>query len=289
LGRGICIYERSTFKLLHRIKGIQCIHGGVFVSQDLLFVYTGYQRFYLISASTGQIIWAPPRHKELDSCGDMKICVDAASNFVLCIAQGKTSLEEHYLLTIDPFHQDCRIDKISNCFRVVRNLAQTHTNGTTFLSLQGSENRIHWSIQSLDTPNRVVYGNITDSAPCFHSEHFVIISDYSSNCLMCMDLSGKREFPITMPSQWYEMKPSVNLFTRENIPYPLPYVSCISKDEKYLLAYTRDMFFVTDLQKNQVLTTYFGEGEYVSCGTILDSMCLVGCKDGIKIHPFPLS
>ena len=295
LGSGICIYERGTFNLLHRVKGIPCIHGGVFVSRDLLFVYTGQNRFYLISASDGQIVWSPPRHKKLASCGDMRICFKAENNTILCIAEGRNRLEDHYLLTIDPFQQDCRIDIIPNCFRVVCNLFQTRTNGTTFLSFQSTgENRIQWFIQSLDAPDRVIYSNITDRVPYFHSEQFAILGDYCSNRgennysrLVCLDLKSKAEFPLAMPSLWYEKEPSVNLLTREKIPYPLPYISCISKDERYLLAYTCDMFFITDLQKNQVITTYSGDGEFVSCGTIMDSMCLIGCRDGIKIHPGP--
>lgn len=295
LGSGICIYERSTFKLLHRVNGIPCIHGGVFVSWDLLFVYTGQNRFYLISASDGQIVWSPPRHKKLASCGDMRICFNAENNTISCIAEGRNSLEEHYLLIIDPFQQDCCIDIIPNCFRVICNLFQTRANETTFLSYQSTgENGLQWSIQTLDAPNCVIYRNITDRVPYFHSEQFAILGEYCSNhekyCnnrLVCLDLKGKTEYPLAMPSQWYEKEPSVNLFTRENIPYPLPYVSCITKDEKYLLAYTSDMFFITDLQKNQVITTYSGDEEFISCGTIMDSMCLIGCKDGIKIQPFP--
>ena len=284
LGNGICIYDRSTLQLLHQVTGIRCIHGGSFVSEDMLFVYTGYNRFYLISVSNGQIIWSPPRPKELAPCGDMRICIDVVHNLVLCIARGKTCLEQHYLLTIDPFNQHYTMDEIPNCFRVICNLFQTHSNEITFLSYQSAEKGIQWFIRSLNTPERVIGNNHTVWVPCFHSEQFVILADHLSRRLMCIDLNQKVEFPLTLPSQWYEREPTIHFLTKTSMPYPLPNVSHISQDEKYLLAYTYDMFIVIDLQNNQVLTTYLGEN--IFCGTILDSMCLIGCKDGIKIHPF---
>ncbi len=283
LGSDICIYGRSNFNLLHRIKGVRSIHGGAFISEDILFVYTGENRFYLISASKGQIIWAPPRPKGLATYGDMKVCVDAARNLILCIARGKACLEQHYVLTLDPFKKQCVINEIPNCFRVICNLFQTHSNETTFLSYQSiGKCGIQWLIRSVDTPGRVICGNVTGWVPCYHSAQFVIFGDYDNNRLMCVDLQNKTEYPLALPTQWYEKKPTINRWTRESMPYPLPHISCISQDEKYLLAYTYDMFFVTDLQKNQVLTTYLGEQIY--CGIILDSMCLIGCENGIKIH-----
>lgn len=284
LGNGIWIYDRRTFQLLYRVTGIRCIHGGSFVSEDILFVYTGYNRFYLISVSNGQIIWSPPRPKELAPYGDMRICIDVAHNLVLCIARGKTRLEQHYLLTIDPFNQHYTIGEIPNCYRVICNLFHTNSNETTFLSYQSAEEKgVQWSIRSLNTPRRIICDKITDWVPRLHSERFVVLSDHRSRRLMCVDLVRETEFPLALPPQWFEKKPTVHFLTKESMPYPLPYVLCISQDEKHLLASTYDMFFVVDLQKNQVLTTYLGE--HISCGAILDSMCLIGCKDGIKIHP----
>lgn len=288
LGNGICIYDRSTFQLLHQVTGIRCIHGGCFVSEDILFVYTGYNRFYLISVSNGQIIWSPPRPKELAPCGDMRICIDVVHNLVLCIARGKTCLEQHYLLTIDPFNQHYTMDEMPNCFRVICNLFQTNSNETTFLSYQSAEKKgIQWSIRSLDTPRRVIFDKITDWVPYFHSGRFVILADHLSRRLMCVDLVREAEFPLALPPQWSEKKPTIHFLTKESMPYPLPHILCISQDEKYLLAYTYDMFIVIDLQNNQVLTTYLDED--IFCGTILESMCLIGCKDGIKICPFQVS
>lgn len=284
LGRSICIYDRNTFQLLHRVTGVHCIHGGTFVSEDLLFVYTGYQRFYLISASNGQIIWAPPRPKELKSCGDMKICIDTVHNMVLCIARGKTCLEQHYLLTIDPFNRHYSIAEIPNCFRVICNLFQAPSNTITFLSYQSAgDHGIQWAIQSLDKLGQVIYDKTTEWVPRFHSDRFVILEDHSERRLMCVDLVCKSAFPLPLPSQWHEKKPTINFLTKESKPYPLPYVSHISQDEKYLFAYTCDMFFAIDLGKKQIFTTCLGE--YISCGTILDAVCLIGCEDGIKIHP----
>ena len=283
LGNGICIYDRSTFRLLHQVTGIQCLHGGSFVSEDLLFVYTGHHRFYLISASSGKIIWSPPRPKGLAPCGDMRICIDVAHNLVLCIARGKTYLEQHYLLTVDPFNRNYIMEEIPNCYRVICNLFQTRSNEATFLSYHTEKGHILWSVRSLRTPGRIICPNKSDWIPCFHSERYIILADYGNRHLMCMDLVREIEFPLTLPQQWSIKKPIIHLLTKESIPYPLPRVSNISQDEKYLLAYTPDMFFVLDLENNQVLTTYLGE--HISCGAILDSMCLIGCKDGIKIHP----
>ncbi len=139
IGSGITIIKRDTLEIIHRFSGIPATHGGVFLDDDTLAVFTGKQRILFFSVMRSQMIWSPPRPRELSPQGDMKCCKIGDTSCLACIAQGKHSLEEHFLLLLDYKSKTVTIQEIPHCFRVVSSIVWTAEQGLSFLTYQAND------------------------------------------------------------------------------------------------------------------------------------------------------
>ncbi len=75
---------------------------------------------------------------ELALSGDLKCCSIGDTGILACIARGRGSLDEHYLLLIDHVRQNITIKPIHNCYRAVSAITWSEKLGLTFLSYQAS-------------------------------------------------------------------------------------------------------------------------------------------------------
>ncbi|MEI3094645.1 MAG: hypothetical protein V8T48_12245 [Oscillospiraceae bacterium] len=69
-----------------------------FLNGDVLVVFTGEQRLYFFQISEKRLLWECPRPRQLAPMGDMQCCQIPGTDQIACIAAGKQSLEEHFLL-----------------------------------------------------------------------------------------------------------------------------------------------------------------------------------------------
>lgn len=69
IGCGITILERATFAFVHRFAGIRHIHGGIFLDDDVLAVFTGEQRLYFFQISEKNSYGSVHAHRNLHQLG----------------------------------------------------------------------------------------------------------------------------------------------------------------------------------------------------------------------------
>ena len=139
IGTGVSIWDRSTLELLHHFEGFRYLHGGEFVTEDILAVYTGEQKLYFLQISQKKVLWAVPRPRELCTSGDIRCRHIPGTQKVACIARGKKGLEEHFLMIADCATQSALLWRLAGCYRVVKDLVWIEDLGLAFLSFQASE------------------------------------------------------------------------------------------------------------------------------------------------------
>ncbi len=289
LGSGVTILDRQTLKLVHHFDGIRWIHGGIFLSDDILAVYTGEQKVYMLQISKEQIIWACPRPEMLAATGDMRCCAIGDTGKLACIARGRKTLNEHYLLIIDCKNCEIAVRLIDDCHRVVSSLTWTEEMGLTFLSYQADgKNGICYSITKLDDDGNciVLFAN---------SDHRVI-SQYSGKHLLFAD------YTTPVPKIWihglefdsFAMRMKIgpgtelihdhtivkNVFTAGKAL--LPTISWLSPNSDFLVAhmpYGQSWVSVYDLKSHKLLLKETVDN--IACGVVVDNRLFIGCMPGL--------
>ena len=130
--------KRSTFELVHQFTGIRHIHGGFFLNGDVLAVLTGEQRLYFFQISEKRLLWECPRPRQLAPMGDMQCCQIPGTDQIACIAAGKQSLEEHFLLLVNYKKQTSSLHVIPDCRRVILSLVWEKSLGLALLSYEAN-------------------------------------------------------------------------------------------------------------------------------------------------------
>lgn len=183
MGNGVTVWNCATLEPVHHFTGVRWIHGGIFVNDDVLMVYTGEQKIFFFQISQKKRLWAVPRPRELDASGDMCCCPIPGTEKVTCVAQGKKSLEEHFLLVVDWKTQELSVQQIPDCYRVVSNFVWTQELGLTFLSWQAKGDNVTMLYRIFRVDNAgscsILYNGESALSVLAYSGHYLFMADYS--------------------------------------------------------------------------------------------------------------
>lgn len=182
IGEGITIWDRGSLGQIHHFSGVKWIHGGIFVNDDILMVYNGEQKLFFFQISQKKLLWTAPRPRELAVSGDLRCCHIPGTKKVACVAQGKKSLEEHFLLVVDWNTRELSIQRIPDCYRVVSNLVWTPDWGLTFLCSQakGDNATILYRIFRADSNGMfsILYNGESGQSVLAYSGRYLFLADY---------------------------------------------------------------------------------------------------------------
>ena len=286
IGNGITILKRNTCELVHQFAGIRHIHGGFFLGDDVLAIFTGEQRLYFFQISEKKLLWECPRPQQLASLGDMKCCPIPGTDQIVCIAEGKQGINEHFLLLVDYKNRTCSLQPIPNCHRVVASVTWEQTLGVTLLSYEAKENgNLAYNIIKLGDSGAL-------STLC-EWECSQRVNAYSGKHLFLNNNRGREAqlwmCELTFSAQHQRWKWS----NAQSLPIPyfktpgpvgagvhLPYVSWVDEVSGLLTACTSDWIGVCDFRNCRMVAEY--NGKSINCGMVLDGNLLVGSSNGVK-------
>lgn len=276
---------------IYHFSGMRWIHGGVFVNDDVLMVYTGEQKLYFLSVSKRQNLWAISRPRELAVSGDMRCCHIPGTEKVACIAQGKASMEEHFLLIIDWSSRELSLQRIPDCYRVIQNIVWTKQFGLTFLSYQAKGDDISLAY-------RIFRLTETGSLHLLYDGESPQISQaYSGNYLFMAECGGQEPQMYVYTLMQSTEGDQLELGEPKQLSIPtflvtspiggarrvLPNIKWV--DEKAsLLTICQPMAWIGIYHfQNQKLLVET-ENSRVVYGKILDNQFLIGCTSGFSIE-----
>ncbi len=288
MGTGVTILERKSLEQIHHFTGMRCIHGGFFVSEDVLLVYTGEQRLYFLQISTKSVLWECRRPRELAVNGDMGCCLIPGTETVACIARGKKSLEEHYFLVADYKTRNLSLRLIPDVYRVALAPVWTEGIGLNFLSFQAKgDGKMLNRITALEQNG--------DSRCLYEWESEYVVKAYFGKGFFASDYSGVEPrayilkirhdlrggsftldaaLPISLPV--FYMKNPLG-----GGKYYLPDISMIDGEKELLSAHSDHWMGVYELKEGKLLREY--ELDYPSCATIIDERLIIGCTPGLMV------
>lgn len=212
-GTGISVFDRTSLELVYHITGLRCIHGGLFADDDTLMVYTGEQKLFFFRISQRRLLWAVPRPREIASSGDMCCCKIYGTDEILCVAQGRKSLEEHFLLAVDHNAEKLSVRKLPDCYRVVSQLVWTAEQGAALLSYQakGDDRTLLYRIHRINGDAcSILYEGESIQQPRFYSGNYLFLADYSvaPPRASAYPLTGRdylnlgKPLPVSLPAMW---------------------------------------------------------------------------------------
>lgn len=286
-GTGVTVLDRYSLEQICHFTGLRSIHGGVFVSDDVLMVYTGEQRLYFLQISSKSIIWECARPRELASCGDMRCCLIPGTEKAAIIARGKKSLNEHYLLLADYQNKSLSISLIPDVYRVTQALTYTPELGLHFLSSQGEEGKLLYMLTSISE-------NGESSCLCrWESREEIVL--YTGRHIFACDHSATGLRASLCPVSFEKAEGILSFGAKQCLPLPvfefksfggvkklLPRI-IRSDEERKLFAAVHDSWLgVYDLDKNALLAEY--ELQYPQCCSVLDGRLFVGCAPGLYVQ-----
>lgn len=292
IGKGVTVWDRITLELVHHFTGLRWIHGGVFVNDDVLMVYTSEQKLFFFQVSQEKLLWSPSRPKGLDPSGDMCCCPILGTEKVACIAQGKASLAEHFLLVADWQMQElCVIRRIPDCYRVVSNFVWTQQWGLTFLSRQakGDDVTMLFRIHRVD--------DIGNFSILYDGESTQNVLAYSGNYLFMADYSSQIPKSSVYPLERSTVKDHLKLGKPLQLPIPplqvkgpvgtsrlvLPQICWIDENTGMLVACnTLKSVSIYDFLNEKMIAEY--PNSKVICGKLLDGRLLMGCASGFSVE-----
>ena len=297
LGSGITILTRETFDFVHHFSNIRYIHGGFFLNDDILVVFTGEQHVHFLHISEKKLLWTCPRSKQLASSGDIRCCQIPGTKKVACIATGKLGLNQHYFLLIDYDLRTVHLQEIPDCCRVIHSLIWTPTLGLTCLSYEAKDhNVLLYRIISLAESG--------DFSTLCEWESSQLVNAYSGNYLFMNDHSNKephlRIYKIIKPHQSQNCV-QANVAQLEIMPFfyanglvgdrkiYLPSISWIDEASGLLVACTTDWLGVYDFLNEQLISEY--NYKNIACVTVIDENLFIGCTPGLVVKKlfFPTS
>lgn len=296
IGTGVTIWNRETLEQIHHFTGIRWIHGGIFVNDDVLMIYTGEQKLYFLSIQEKRILWSAPRPKELATSGDMHCCRIPGTEKVACVARGKKSLNDLFFLCIDWSNREISLQRIPDCYRVISSIVWTQELGLTFLSYQAkgdNMSHVHRIFQVTETGTFSILLDGEDSQ---------IVRAYSGNHLFVSDKNElepkmyvyaleqsadadhlKLGIPKPLPLPTIRMNGPVGI-NRRRI---LPYIQWIDEKSGLLTTcHTAEWIGICDFRNQKLIQEYPHSSVYY--GKILDDNLLLGCAPGFSVVPLGL-
>lgn len=288
-GNGVTVWNRATLEPIHHFSGLKWIHGGLFVNDDVLMIYTGEQKLFFFRISEKKLLWAAPRPRELEASGDLRCCHIPGTEKVACVAQGKKSLEEHFLLVVDWNTQELHIQRIPDCYRVVSDFVWTQELGLTFLSWQakGDDVTILYRIFRVDCSGlfEILYSGESTRTVLAYSGHYLFMADYSGQTPEAVvypleqsdGLKPGKPLPMGIPPlltdgpAWVR-KPA------------LPKICWIDEKAGLLIACARQKWVgIYDFLNEKMIAEQ--QNDKVLCGKLLDGRLLMGCAPGFSVEP----
>lgn len=292
LGNGFTIWNRATLELVHHFTGVRWIHGGIFVNDDILMVYTGEQKLFFFQISQKKLLWTVPRPRELDSSGDLCCCHIPGTEKVVCIAQGKKALDEHFLLVVDWNVQELSMQRIPDCYRVVSNFVWTQELGLTFLSRQakGDNTTMLYRIFRVD--------NTGDFSILYNGESTLSVLGYSGHYLFMADYSCQYPEASVYPLEQSTAKDNLKLGKPMHILIPpllaagpvgtkrlvFPHICWIDETAGLLVACNKQKWVgIYDFLNEKMIAEQ--QNSEVIYGKLLDGRLLMGCACGFSVEP----
>lgn len=292
IGNGVTVWNRATLEFVYHFTGMRWIHGGVFVNDDILMVYTGEQKIFFLQISQKKLLWAVPRPRELATSGDM-CCCHFGKEKMACIAQGKASLEEHFFLVADWKKQElCMLQRIDDCYRVVSKFVWTQQLGLTFLSRQAKGD----NVMTLFRIHRV--DNAGNFSILYNGESAQNILSYSGNYLFMADYSSQPPNSSVYFLKHSAVKDNLKLGEPLCLPIPslltdgpvgmkrliLPQICWIDENTGLLVACNKQKWIgIYDFLNKKIIAEH--QNSKVIYGRILDGRLLMGCAPGFSVEP----
>lgn len=291
IGKGVTVWNRATLELEYHFTGLRWIHGGVFVNDDVLMVYTGEQKLFFFQVSQKKLLWTVPRPRELASSGDMCCCHILSTEKAACIAQGKKSLEKHILLIVDWNTQEVSMKRIPDCYRVVSNFVWTQQWGLTFLSRQakGDDRTMLFRIHRVDDTGNfsILYDGESTQSVLTYSGNYLFMADYSSQIpkasVYPLERSTVKDHlmlgkPLQLPIPPLQVKGPVG--TNRLV---LPQICWIDENTGMLVACnTLKRVGIYDFLNEKTIAEY--PNNKVIYGKLLDGRLLMGCASGFSVE-----
>lgn len=292
LGRGVTILKRDTFEFVHHFTGMRYIHGGLFLNEDVLCVFTGVQQLFFFQISERKLLWACPKHRQLAESGDMRWCQIPGTEKVACVARGKHRLEEHFLLVADYQEQTVKIQEIPDCFRVVHCLTWDKALGMTLLTSQQYEDGISTGkIIQIEKNDKLItlYQWKSQYSPTACTSRHMFHYDIhfpKANILMCelqfSDQLQQFEWSSPLPLPVPPTKMGKNWWSGEEEVCTM-FISWIDEDSGLLTAYDKDHICVCDFRNCKMVAEYDID-DTVFCGIVLDGNLLIGTSYGLVLE-----
>lgn len=283
-GNGIYVLDRVSLELVYHITGLRWVHGGLFVDDDTLMVYTGEQKLFFFRISHRRLLWATPRPKEIAPTGDMRCCKIHGTDEILCVAQGRKSLEEHFLLMVDHNGEKLSAWRLPDCYRVVTQLVWTMEQGATFLSYQakGDNRTILYRIHRINGDAcSILYEGESIQQPHFYSGKYLFMADYSVNPprASAYPLTGRdhqnlgKPLPVILPAMWTNGP----VGAKKQV---LPRICWVDEAQGILVACDqRDWACVYDFRNEKMVQEAHCAG--ATYGELLDGRLLIGGVTGL--------
>lgn len=292
MGNGVTIWMRDTMERIHHFTGMRWIHGGLFVNDDVLMVYTGEQKIYFLGIPEKRILWAIPRPGEFAASGDMRCCSIPDTEKVACIASGKASMDEFFFLLIDWSSREFSFWRVPDCYRVIQSLVWTRRLGLTFLSYQAKGDNV-------SLVYRIFRATETGAFPLLYDGESPLISQaYSGSFLFLADYGGQEPQMFVCSLEPSAQGERLELGKPRLLPIPtlgrkagpgsirrvLPYVKWVDEESGLLtVCHPMKWIGVCDFQ-NQTLTAAYLNSS-VDYGEVLDGQLLLGLAPGFSIMP----
>ena len=295
LGSGVTILNRDTKEVLHHFTRIRCIHGGLFLNEDILVVFTGEQTLYFLQISEKKLLWKCPRPRELAATGDMRCCQIPGMLKVACIACGKQGLNDHYCMIVDFCQQTVRLYRIPNCYRVTNFLNWTQTAGLAFLSYQAKgDGGILYRMIGIDEdatfPVLLEWEASQEVKAC--SGNYLFVSQlndenpYLSNPLLKIYKLTKvqQTQKLTLVCAYELTVPVFRIANLIEVHTYLPFFSWIDENAGLCMLYTDRWIGVYDFLNGRLVME--STHNNINCCTLIDGKLLIGCSPGLWICDF---
>lgn len=289
LGAGVSILDTGSLELIHHFEGIRYIHGGIFLNDDVIAVYTGEQRVFFLQISSKSVVWACKRPRELGDSGDMCCCLIPGTNKVAFIARGKKSLDDHYFIVADYQTHMLEVNSIPGVYRVVKSMLWTELFGMTFISYDAKgDGKLLYKMSAIEMD-----GSVTTICE-WESEH--IVKSYSGGGFLTDYCCGDKPSAFFHSIRKNEDSNSITLDRTYPLPFPvfqvkslfgtenkyLPTVSWMDEENGILIACTSEWLGIYNFKSGDWL--YEKEFKNICCASIINGKLYVGCAPGLVVE-----
>lgn len=284
-GSGVTVLKRSTLEKIHHFTGINYIIGGMFLDDDILVVYTTEQKLFFLQISEKRVIWTCPRPKNLSSVGDIRCSTIPGTRKIACIATGKKSLEEHFLMLIDFEEKSVSLKEIPNCNRVVHSLNWSKEFGLSFLSYEAKGNgTLLYNIVRISNNgncNLLCEWECSETINAYWGDYIIMRNSKPNPHLVGYKLTlSPHTQKIALQSSFLIPFPSFRCqgLVSSDKEY-IPSITWIDKGCGLLIGHTSEWLGLYDFINDQLIAEYCQS--QISCGTIIDKKLLIGCLPGL--------